>query len=101
MIVVKRALQIAAAAATLAVAEFFPLAAQQDAAGIAFEVASVRAHCSASPTIRPDPDQLHFQEGAGASSRSRERLFEFNLGGEAVTIAPDRQSRQLCGPLGR
>jgi uncharacterized protein (TIGR03435 family) len=44
MIVVKKALQIAAAAATLAVAEFFPLAAQQDAAGIAFEVASIRAH---------------------------------------------------------
>jgi 2-methylisocitrate lyase-like PEP mutase family enzyme len=35
---------------------------------------------------------MHFQEGAGASSRSGERLFELNLGGEAVTITPDRQN---------
>jgi hypothetical protein len=60
-------------------------------------VASVRAHCSASLEANyqtyPILIRLHFQEWAGASSRSGERLFELNLGGEAVTIAADRQNR--------
>lgn len=44
MTIAKRAFHTAAAVATLIVAELFPLAAQQDAAGMSFEVASVRAH---------------------------------------------------------
>ena len=47
----------------------------------------------------PIPIRFQFQEGAGASSRSSERLFELNLGGETVTIAPDRQNRQLAAAM--
>src|SRR6267142_1520706 len=35
------------------------------------------------------------KERERASSRSGDRLFELDLGGEAVVIAPDRQNRQL------
>jgi uncharacterized protein (TIGR03435 family) len=44
MTLAKGNLQIAAAVATLAVVELFPLAAQQEGAGTTFEVASIRAH---------------------------------------------------------
>jgi uncharacterized protein (TIGR03435 family) len=44
MILTKKALQIATAVTTLAVANSFPLAAQRDAARLSFEVASIRAH---------------------------------------------------------
>jgi hypothetical protein len=35
----------------------------------------------------------------GASPRSGDRLFELDLAGEAVTIAPDRQNRQLAAAM--
>src|SRR5690348_2819858 len=43
--------------------------------------------------------RLHLQEGAGASSRSGDRLFELDLADEAITIAPDRQNRQLAAGM--
>ena len=38
-------------------------------------------------------------KGGGASSRSGDCLFELDLGGEAVTIAPDRQNRQPASAM--
>src|SRR5436190_10017380 len=43
--------------------------------------------------------RLHLQEGAGASARSGDRPFELDLAREAVTIAPDRQNRQLAAAM--
>src|SRR5438874_1774716 len=43
--------------------------------------------------------RLHLQEGAGASARSGDRPFELDLASEAVTIAPDRQNRQLAAAM--
>jgi hypothetical protein len=52
-------------------------------------------------TIKPARSRSGYisTKGAGASSLSSERLFELDLGGEAVTIAPDRQNRQLAAAM--
>ena len=59
----------------------------------------VALHLEASDQTYPILIRLQLQEAAEASSGSSERLFELNLGGEAVTIAPDRQNRQLAAAM--
>ena len=59
----------------------------------------VALHLEANDQTYPILIRLQLQEAAEASSGSSERLFELNLGGEAVTIAPDRQNRQLAAAM--